>query len=244
MATVADSDQRLRIAALHTVVDRPGERRVQRWSDGSSGAVQLGCKELLEVGLVPRGEQSDGGVARVAAGIAVGECRRKVFEVGGIGRWAVRRLTAVRPSGRSPDRDEDLHPSLLRAANEVVDVVEPVGGIEGIDRVRRTDRSRVLPHDDPPEERGARLASTVEHRRPIRVPSEARVVLQTDEQALGHRVLRRHDRLGPGSAEHEHDADRSDGARDAQQAQDDPHDSQLPAWPEANSRRCAAPRFE
>ena len=62
--------------------------------------------------------------------IAVGECLREVLEVAGLPRCAVRPPPAVRPAWRSPERDQKLDATLLRAPDEVVDVVQPVGGIE------------------------------------------------------------------------------------------------------------------
>jgi hypothetical protein len=98
------------------------------------------------------------------ARVAIRERRSEVLEIGGIVRRTVRRLTTVRPLGRAPDRDEELQPSLLRAAGEVVDVVEPVRGIEWICGVRRTSRGGVHPHDDRPQNGDVRIASAIEHR--------------------------------------------------------------------------------
>ena len=127
--------------------------------------------------------------------VAVGERRREVFEVRGITRWTVRRLDLRSPTRRAPDRDQDLDPSLLCAADEIVEVVEPIRGIEGVRSARRPGRSRVLPHHDRPQDGRIRVASAVEHRCSVGPPAEARIILQTDEQASRHRVLREHDRL-------------------------------------------------
>ena len=43
----------------------------------------------------------------------------------------------------------------------------------------------------------------IEHRRPVGSPAEARVVLETDEEATGHRALRKDDRLCPLPAQDE-----------------------------------------
>ena len=139
----------------------------------------------------------------MTARVAIRERRGKVFEVGRIVRRTVRRLTPVRPLRRSPDRKKELHPSLLSAADEVIDVVEPIRRIERIGRGRRTGPGRVLPYDDRPDERDARIASPIEHRCPVDVPPKARVVLQADEQTSRHRALRRHDRFRAGAAHYE-----------------------------------------
>ena len=56
------------------------------------------------------------------------------------------------PTRRAPDRDQDLDPALLCAADEIVEVVEPIRGIEGVRSARRPGRSRVLPHHDRPQD--------------------------------------------------------------------------------------------
>ena len=186
---LADRDECFGVAELDTVVDRAGHRRIQGRPDRCSLLVELRREELLEVGLVPRREQTHGGIAGVASRIPVSEGRGEVLEGGRIVRRAIRRLAAVRPPRRAPDRDEELHPSLLRAANEVVDVVELIRRIERIGRVRGPVRCRIPPHDDRSENRRARVPRAVEHLRPVGSPAEARVVLEPDEQAARHLVL-------------------------------------------------------
>jgi hypothetical protein len=194
---LADRDEGVRIAAFDAGVNGPGNGRVECRPDRSSCVVELRREELLEVGLVPRREETHRRIAGVPPRVAVREGRGEVLEGHGIVRRAVRRLATVRPPRRTPDRDQQLHPSLLRATDEIVEVVEPIRRIEWISSVLRAVRSRVPPHDDRSEERRAGISCAVEHRCPVGSPAEARVVLETDEEAPGHRGLRKHDWVRP-----------------------------------------------
>jgi len=64
-----------------------------------------------------------------------------------------------------------------------------VGGLEGVRRVGRTMRRRLLPDDDRAIDRRARLARAVEHVRPVRGLAERRVVMEADEEPRRHRAL-------------------------------------------------------
>ena len=122
-------------------------------------------------------------------------------------RSVVLALAAVRPRGRPPDRQHDLHPVQLRVPDEFVQVVEVIRGIERVDRVCRLGLCDSRPVDGRPNDSGVRLLRHVEHRRPVVAPAKARVVLEPDE----------HPWIG-GCREREDDGCKSAGYGEANQA--------------------------
>jgi hypothetical protein len=130
----------------------------------------------------------------VPARVAVGERAREALEVERVGGRAVRLLSAVRPLGRAPDRDEELHPALLRAAREVIDVLEPVHGVERVDRAAGPLGRGGVPGHGRADHGGVRVARAVERGRAVGRPAERGVVLEAYEEAPGHRRLGKHGR--------------------------------------------------
>jgi hypothetical protein len=117
------------------------------------------------------------------AGVAVGEGVREETELHGALRRHVRRLAAVRPRRRAPDRHHHVEPALLGVADERVEVVEVVGGVVPARRVLRLRRSDRRPTHCRAHDRRVRLRGLVELGRRVRRPAERRIVLEADGHA-------------------------------------------------------------
>jgi hypothetical protein len=126
----------------------------------------------------------------MSPGVAVGERLGEVGKVAGIAGGPVRLASAVRPGGRAPDRDQELHPARLRVPCQLVDVVEPIGRVERCRRILRAARGRVCPGHGRADDGGAGPPRPTEHRHAPGTPAERRLVLEADQQTTGHLGLR------------------------------------------------------
>ena len=176
----ADGDLRLRTCGLDPCIGRRRELRVVARADGSALRVELGRQEELEVRLVPDRVEADERIAGEAAGVAGGERPRERRQVAQPRGHEVRRLVAVRPLRRPPDREQHLHVPGLRIAHELVEVVEAVGRVERVRRVPRTRRGDVRPGDEGAYDRRVGGARLVEHLRPTLLVPEVRIVVKAE----------------------------------------------------------------
>ena len=134
----ADRDLRVAVAGLDARVGGGGELRVVPRRDRPALRVELRREEELQVRLVPDRVEAHVREARVAARVALRDGARERGQVAQPPRQEVRRLAAVRPLRRAPDRDQDLQVARLRVPDELVEIVEAVGRVE---RVRRRSRA-------------------------------------------------------------------------------------------------------
>ena len=91
-----------------------------------------GREELAEVRLVPDREVADERVAVVPSRVTATRAPARSSGGRSSGRRVVLALATVRPRRRAPDRQHDLHPVQPGVPDELVEVVEAVGRIEGI----------------------------------------------------------------------------------------------------------------
>ena len=127
---------------LQAAVDGSVELRVRERRYGLALSVVCRREELLEVRLVPDAVEPNVRVSRVSSAVARRKRSGERGDVGQPGRRVVRALAPVRPVRRAPDRQQALEPAELRAADELVEVVPPVGGVERIRRAGRPETAR------------------------------------------------------------------------------------------------------
>ena len=118
------------LPALMPGVRRRVHLRVEPRPDRPALGVELRREEELQVRLVPDRVAPDPRVLGIAAGVAGRDGPREILQVVDVPGDVVRRLAAVRPLGRAPDRDDHLETALLCVADELVDVREPIRRVE------------------------------------------------------------------------------------------------------------------
>ena len=177
----ADRDLRARVAGLDPGVRGGVHLRVEPRADRAALGVELRREEELQVRLVPDRVAPDERVLGVAAGVARREGAREILQVVDVPGHDVRRLAAVRPLGRAPDRDHHLETAQLRVADELIDVGEPVRRVEWVGRVRRA-RSAPSSTSRPGCARSLRSRSRAWSSTcgSVRVPTEGDVVVEAD----------------------------------------------------------------
>ena len=182
---LADRDLRHRVPGLDPRVCRRVQLRVVGGGDGLAGGVELGRQEEVEVRLVPDRVEAHEREAAEAARVAGRDRPRERGEVGHPPRDDVRIPSAVRPAGRSRDREHDLHVGELRGSQRFVDVVELVCRVERARRIRRALRRGEVPLHEQAHDRRTLARRGLDAALTVRHPAEARIVVEADPHPLG-----------------------------------------------------------
>ena len=207
---LADRDLCFRVACLEACVRSGVQLRVVRGRDRATAAVELGCKESLEVWLVPDRPEADERVSVEATGVPRRDRASEGREVADVLGHAVRGQAAVCPLRGSRDREHDLLVVLLRCSYGLIDVVEAVRRVERVGRRRRALWRGEVPLDEKADDCRAVLGRALDAREPVRDPPVARVVVEADPHALSCLGLRRHHRRG-----HDEHRERGQGESEA-----------------------------